>query len=150
MRRDLDAPLADAPLPAALTLLPFDIDTARLCRELMNYVYADGFGDSAVAFDAWWTWVTTDADYAPELMFVAAEQGRVVGFCHCWRDGFIKDLVVDRAWRKRGLGAALLTMALAASTARGIPFVDLKTDVDNATAQSLYRHLGFRIVERVG
>lgn len=149
MRRPLDEPVAPSPLPVGITLRPFDIATARDCRELMNRVYGEGYADP-VAFDVWWPWLTGDSEYVPELMFVAASGDWIVGFCHCWRDAFIKDVVVDSEWRQRGLGAALVTLALTASAARGAPHVDLKTDVDNLKAQSLYRRLGFEIVERVG
>lgn len=145
----LDAPIADAPLPAGITLRPFDIETARLCRDLMNRVYRGGFGDPW-QFDEWWTWVTTDADYSADLMYVSMSDGAVVGFCHCWTGAFIKDIVVDPAVRGRGVAGALLTMALLACQALEAPYVDLKTDVDNVKAQSVYRRLGFEVVERVG
>lgn len=148
MRRPLDAPIAPAALPPGLRLVPFDITTARACRDLMNRVYAEGFGD-ARDFDEWWPWLTTDSDYDPALLFVAAKDDIIVGFCHCWTGAFIKDLVVYRSTRGQGLGAALITTALLACRDRGAPFVDLKTDVDNTRAQSLYRRLGFEIVERV-
>lgn len=144
----LDAPIAGAPLPPDISLKPFDVDAARECRDLMNRVYRGGFGDPW-EFDEWWPWVTTDADYSADLMFVAVSGGAVVGFCHCWTGAFIKDIVVDSAFRGRGLAGALLTMALVACRDElHAPFVDLKTDVDNAAAQSLYRKLGFEIVER--
>jgi ribosomal protein S18 acetylase RimI-like enzyme len=150
MRRMLDAPIAEARLPEGITLRPFDIDTARECRDLMNRVYREAFGDPW-AFDEWWQWVTTDADYSADLMFVAVSGDAVIGFCHCWTGAFIKDIVVDRAFRGRGIASALLTMALVACRDRlNAPFVDLKTDIDNVTAQSTYRRLGFEIVERVG
>ena len=148
MRRDLGNPIALADLPSGLRLVPFDIETARASRELMNRVYAEGFGD-VVEFDTWWPWLTGDADYDPRLMFVAARDDRIVGFCHCWSGALIKDVVVAPSARGIGLGAALVTMALLAFKARSAPSVDLKTDVENVKAQSLYRRLGFEIVERV-
>jgi ribosomal protein S18 acetylase RimI-like enzyme len=149
MRRPLDAPIAPAALPADVRLVPFDITTARPCRDLMNRIYAEGFGDIR-DFDEWWSWVTSDADYDPRFMFVAARGDDIVGLCHCWTGAFIKDVVVDRSLRGRGLGAALVTLALLACKQIDAPFVDLKTDVDNTKAQSLYRRLGFEIVERIG
>ena len=148
MRRDLSAPIAPAPLPADIALVPFTADIAPACRELMDRVYAEAFGE-AMPFAVWWPWVSGDAEYDPSMMFVAAAEGTIVAFCHGWRDAFIKDLVVDGEWRRRGLGGALLTLALADYARRGHPSVDLKTDVDNLTAQSLYTRLGFAIVERV-
>jgi ribosomal protein S18 acetylase RimI-like enzyme len=147
MRRPLDAPIAPAPLPPGVTLRPFDIDTGRECRDLMNRVYAEGFGDPH-AFHEWWTWVTTDADYSAEMMFVAVSDNTVIGFCHCWTGAFVKDIVVDRYFRAQGIASALLTMALVACKDLGAPYVDLKTDVENIKAQSLYQRLGFEIVER--
>lgn len=147
MRRTLDAPIIDAPLPTDVTPIPFGPDTARHCRDLMNRVYAEGFGDP-VAFDTWWPWLTSSADFEPRHMYVAAADGRTIAFCHCWADAFIKDVVTDPAFRGRGIGTALITMALVACKERGASFVDLKTDVENVRAQSLYRRLGFDLVER--
>lgn len=149
MRRNLEAPIASAPLPAGLSLVPFTPQVAPACRELMNRVYGEAFGDT-MPFAVWWPWVSEDAEYDPSMMFVATAGGSVVGFCHGWHVPFIKDLVVDLPWQRRGLGAALLTLALAEYRARGKSYVDLKTDVDNLRAQSVYRKLGFTIVERVG
>ncbi len=149
MRRDLTRPIAPAPLPPGISLPAFDETTARACRDLMNRVYAAGFGDPE-PFDVWWPQLTADDQYDPALMFVAADDGQIVGFCHCWTVPFIKDVVIDPTYRRRGLGAALLTSAMAASRQRGGTSIDLKTDVDNFAAQSLYRRLGFEIVERIG
>jgi ribosomal protein S18 acetylase RimI-like enzyme len=147
MRRDLGKPIAATPLPEGLNLVPFNVETARASRELMNRVYGDGFGDE-VSFDEWWPWLTNDADYDPRFMFVAADGDRVIGICHCWTGAFIKDVAVDPSVRGRGVGSALITMALLTCKARGMPHVDLKTDVENVKAQSLYRRLGFEIIER--
>ena len=122
--------------------MTFAADIARECRELMNRVYAEGFGDP-VPFDVWWPKLESDSEYDPVLCFVAAKGEAVVGFCHCWTVPFVKDIVVAPGMRSRGLGAALLTLAMRAFVARGAASVDLKTDVDNVVAQSLYRRLGF-------
>lgn len=115
----------------------------------MKRVYVD-LDDGGISFDGWWDWLTNDPGYDPDLIYIAAEAGEVVGFCVCWNSNYIKDLVVAPEVERRGIGAALLTTALAAFAARGATSVDLKTDVDNIKAQSLYRRLGFEIVERIG
>jgi ribosomal protein S18 acetylase RimI-like enzyme len=115
----------------------------------MNAVYADGYGD-VVPFERWWNSVNTDDDYDPGLVLVAIAAGSPVGFCHGWLDPFIKDVVVAPQWRRQGLAAGLITLLLADYRRRGAASVDLKTDVDNFTAQALYRNLGFEIIERVG
>ena len=149
MRRDLGAPIAPAALPAGVGLVPFTRDRANLARELMKRVYPDGLNDGGISFDGFWAWLTGDPEYDASLMWVAERDGEVVGFCHCWTSDFIKDLVVAPEFRRRGLGTALLTIALETFAARGTAFVELKTDVDNDKAQSLYRRLGFVIVEQV-
>jgi ribosomal protein S18 acetylase RimI-like enzyme len=149
MRRDLQAPIAPTSVPAGVSIAPFTPDMAPACRELMNRVYGEAFGDT-MPFDIWWPWVSQDAEYDPSMMFVATAGSDVVGFCHGWREPFIKDLVVGEAWRRRGLGAALLSRALEAYASRGAASVDLKTDVANLRARALYKKLGFVVVERLG
>lgn len=148
MRRDMQLPLAVRPWPAGVTRVPFTTDLAPACRDLMNHVYAEGYGDPQ-PFDRWWTWTTSQPDWDPALVYLALDGNELVGFCHTWTDNFVKDLVVARPWRKRGLGSALLTTALEVYAGRGARSVDLKTDVDNLIAQSFYRGLGFEIVERL-
>ncbi len=151
MRRRLEGrPVEATPLPDGITLLPFTRETGYAARELMRRAYDGDLNDCNISFDGWWSWLTGDAEYDYSLMWVAGDgDGKVVGFCHCWRDRFVKDLVVDDAFRRRGLGGALLTRALATFQSRNADYVDLKTDLDNRTAQSLYKRLGFIIVEEV-
>jgi ribosomal protein S18 acetylase RimI-like enzyme len=150
MRRDLSLPFARAPLPLGVTLVPFSMDAIRDAREVMRRAYLGDLGDNNISFEGFWNWLTNDPEFDRDLVFIAGADGVVAGLCHSWRDAFVKDLVVDEPYRRRGLGAALLTLALRAFAERGATFVDLKTDVDNVKAQSLYRRLGFEIVERVG
>jgi ribosomal protein S18 acetylase RimI-like enzyme len=149
MRRPLSLPIVPAALPDGITLAAFSVEAVRARRELMKRVYPGGLGDGNISFEGFWDWLTNDPEYDPTLMFVATANDAVIGFCHCWRDAFVKDLVVDAAFRQRGLGTALLTTALKAFAQRGAEFVDLKTDVDNLVAQWLYKRLGFVIVERL-
>ena len=149
MRRDLAAPLAPSRLPAGVSLVPFGRETMRAAHELMQRVYPEGPNDNGISFDGFWEWLTTDSEFDPGLIFIAASDGDVVGLCHCWSVPFIKDLAVDPTFRRRGLGTALLTLALQTFRDRGSASVDLKTEPGNHEAQSLYRRLGFVEVERV-
>lgn len=148
MRRDLTLPIVPAPLPDGTVLQLFTKEFAYESRELMKRVYPDGLGDGGISFEGFWMWLTTDAEFDPDLMFIATYGGAVAGFCHCWTSSFIKDVVVGPEHRRRGLGAALITHALLAFVGRGASFVDLKTEVDNIQAQSLYRRLGFVVVAK--
>src|SRR5690606_33507720 len=100
-----------------------------------------------VDFETWYRSLVRDEEYDPSRVWVVLADDRVVGFCQCWTSAFIKDVEVDTAWRGRGVGAALVTTALAAFAGRNVSHVDLKTDADNHAALSLYRRLGFEIVE---
>ena len=94
MRRDLTAPIDPLPLPKGIELVPFSKALSNESRELMMRVYPDGLNDGGISFEGFWTWLTNEPEYDPALMFVACQNGIVVGFCHCWRDDFVKDLVV--------------------------------------------------------
>ena len=145
----MSEPIVPAPLPRGVALVPFDHTVAQSCRELLNRVYAEGFGD-VVPYQSWWSRLSADPEYDPALSFVAMADAEIVGFCQCWTEPFIKDIAVDARWRGRSIGGGLLTVALQTYAASGAAFVDLKTDVDNHAAQSLYQRLGFTIVERLG
>lgn len=145
MRRDLRRPIAAVTLPAGVAVEVFDAERAGVCRELMNRAYGEA-GYEPVPVRAWYNAMTGDPEYDPALIWVAMTQEAVVGFCQCWRAPFVKDLVVDSAWRRRGIGAALLRHALTTFAGRGAISVDLKTDIGNSKAQSLYRRLGFVVV----
>lgn len=149
MRRDLTAPIVPVPFPSGVMLVDFDRDVARACGELMNRAYGE-VGYAPVRFEDWYDALVGDAEYEPALVWVAMAQGHVVGICQCWNVPFVKDLVVDAAWRRRGLGGALLTLAMTTFAERGAGSIDLKTDIENEAAQSFYKRLGFVIVERVG
>jgi GNAT superfamily N-acetyltransferase len=57
----------------------------------------------------------------------------------CW----LEDLYVDPAARRRGLGDALVRLALEAARARGARRLELDTSEDNEAARALYARHGF-------
>ena len=145
MRRDLRIPITAMAMPPEVVLEAFDPAQAGVCRDLMNRAYGEA-GDEPVPVGAWYNTMVGDPQYDPSLIWVATSRSAVIGFCQCWRVPFVKDLVVESGWRRRGIGAALLSRALAEFADRGASSVDLKTDIDNVKAQSLYRRLGFVVV----
>ena len=66
-------------------------------------------------------WLDTDFDPASEALFVAEEEGRVVGFIHMvlgdkadlGAAGFVNLLYVDRHMQRRGVGRALMSAGAA-------------------------------------
>ncbi|AKM11700.1 hypothetical protein AB433_09265 [Croceicoccus naphthovorans] len=123
----------------------FTADDAANAHVLMARAYADG-GGSVGPFDAWWSALSSDAEYDPKAMFAIREGGRLVGFVHCWSSGFIKDLVVAPEHQRQGLGRALVLRVFEYFTAAGREQVRLKVLRDNDKAIAFYRSLGMRNV----
>lgn len=127
--------------PAGVYLMQIaDVDPNELYA-LLSASYATGAG-SLPPQAQWWPAVTSDEEYDPALVFVAASGGVPVGVALCWSSGFIKDIAVGAHMRGRGIGEALLRTAFASLRQRGLTHVDLKVMADNAPAIRLYRRLG--------
>lgn len=62
--------------------------------------------------------------------------------------GEVKRMYVDRAWRGRGVGRALLETLIAHARAIGYHHLRLGTIADMTAARSLYHSLGFVPIER--
>jgi GNAT superfamily N-acetyltransferase len=62
--------------------------------------------------------------------------------------GEVKRMFVDRAWRGRGVGRALLETLIARATALGYHRLRLGTIADMTAARALYHSLGFVPIER--
>jgi ribosomal protein S18 acetylase RimI-like enzyme len=89
------------------------------------------------------------------VVLVAEGAGAVVGYVYAalepqsWKElrdaaGFIHDVVVDQAERRRGVASALMEAAMAWLRERGAPRVVLGTAEQNVSAQRLFAKLGFR------
>jgi ribosomal protein S18 acetylase RimI-like enzyme len=62
--------------------------------------------------------------------------------------GWVESLAVRRAWRRRGLGRALLLHAFRAFHGRGSTAAGLSVDAENPTgALRLYESVGMRAVQ---
>ena len=92
----------------------------------------------------------------PSLSWLAEHDGEVVGFALCRagtgvaeEDGWVRDLGVIPAWRRHGVGMALLRTAFAGFRSHGLTGVALEVDdVTLEGAVALYRRAGMRIVRR--
>jgi ribosomal protein S18 acetylase RimI-like enzyme len=129
----------------------------------VNAALNEAFGDS-------WSGIELAADefahffdsgqVQPEVSVVAWAGDEVAGAClndfgparlerAGLREGWVSSLGVRRAWRKRGLAAAILAESLQQALARRLQAVALDVDAENPTgAKRLYERVGFREVER--
>ena len=92
----------------------------------------------------------------PDAMILVAESdGTVIGYAYAAVEGYdwmslrgpagiLHDVLVDPAYRGRGVGRQLVEAALAHLRARGVPRVVLSTAEPNVAAQRLFTKLGFR------
>ncbi|ACD90306.1 MAG: GNAT family N-acetyltransferase [Chlorobium limicola] len=55
----------------------------------------------------------------------------------------LEDMIVDPAWRSRGIGTLLLRHAVSFAETEGFGRITLLTDQDNSTAQEFYQRAGF-------
>jgi GNAT superfamily N-acetyltransferase len=97
------------------------------------------------------------ADAARGFVLLARENGRIVGIAnvatilsaeHCGLVAWLEELYVAPSHRSRGIGTAL--MAAIIDHARNVEMVaiDLEIDAGHSRAESLYRRLGFRRLNR--
>lgn len=77
---------------------------------------------------------------------VAVADGQVIGMIHIGvsRHGFGElGMLVDREWRGRGVGSALIQSAVAWAREHGLHKLSLEVFAHNAAAIALYRKCGF-------
>ncbi|MCI4338932.1 MAG: GNAT family N-acetyltransferase [Thermoplasmata archaeon] len=79
--------------------------------------------------------------------FVVEEDGKVVAttlLSFPERSGYVSTVVVDPAYRRRGLAQALLERARAVTQATGRRYIVLDVLSQNAAARTLYERIGYR------
>lgn len=105
-----------------------------------------------------WRWrkarhLDDDAARDPDGIFVAEDDGRIVGYITTWHDreaglGYIPNLAILADCRGRGLGRRLIEHALDHFRRLGLTHARIETLEQNAIGNHLYPSLGFREVAR--
>ena len=97
------------------------------------------------------------ADAARGFILLARDDRRIVGIAyvatilsaeHCGLVAWLEELYVTPSLRSRGIGTALVTAVLERARETDIVAIDLEIDAGHSRAESLYRRLGFRPLER--
>jgi ribosomal protein S18 acetylase RimI-like enzyme len=148
MQIDLDREPPEPVWPEGITVRSFKVEDARAVKELLDVAYAKEPDFREEPFEDWSRFMLDDTSFEAESWFVAeAADGSLVGAALNWKEGFVKDLVVHPALRRRGLGKALMLHTFRHFKARGAPTVTLKTDSNNTSqAWRLYERLGMRTI----
>lgn len=148
LRRLLDGATPQPPAPPGVHLLPLWQARPIELHRLLQDAYANG-GGSVGSFDDWFWPLVEDAEFHPELLLIAADDGGTpLGLAQCWTSGFIKDLVVSPGHRNRRIGGWLLQSAFCRLESRGLEHVDLKVQATNASALRFYERHGMTRVSK--
>jgi mycothiol synthase len=159
--RPLNGNLPPVEVPAGIRLRTFDPD--RDIDEVWrvdNIAFRDHWNHTENTREEFGHWVAKPYQ-RPELWFLAEDEasGEIVGLGlsevdpdHIARvgrqEGYVDTIAVLRAYRRRGLGTALLAQSLQALAQAGMEVAVLDADSENVTgAVRLYERLGFRTRE---
>lgn len=160
MERSLsDLPPAPA-LPDGIVLRGMRPGEERLVYRAVDESFQDHRGhvpsDEETNFPSWLHHATARPGYDPELWLLATEGDEIAGIAMCYpsragdeQHGWVGTLGVRRAWRKRGVGRALLLGAFERLRERGCTRVGLGVDAHSLTgATRLYEGVGMRAVQQ--
>jgi len=144
-----EAPSAVA-FPSGVELRPFDREAhARLVWQAENDSFSEHWGMHPRAFELWSSRKLEISDFDPTLWLVAWDGDEIAGFSQNrfrMGIGWVNTLGVRKAWRKNGLGLALLQHSFGEFYRRGMPTIGLGVDASNATgAPRLYQRAGMTV-----
>lgn len=83
------------------------------------------------------------------LFFVAEEESMVLGYVGCQTvldEGYITNVAVSPAARRRGIARALLLQLEISARQRNLTFLTLEVRQSNCAARTLYAHAGYKSV----
>lgn len=148
MEVELDAAPPPPALPAGVELGTLEPADERALHAALEEAFADEYGFQAEPFERWRERTLGRPDFDPELVLLARDDGAIAGFVIGFPtddDGWIAELGVRPATRRRGLGLALLHASFGAFWSRGVRRVSLYVDAENPTdARRLYERAGMR------
>jgi mycothiol synthase len=137
-------------LPAGIELRPFVLDEHnRAVYEAHEEAFSDHWGHVRGSFDDWNHHMIEREDLDPSLWFIAWDGDQIAGYSLCryrMESGWVGTLGVRRAWRKRGLGEALLLHSFGEFYKRGTKTIGLGVDAQSPTgATRLYQKAGMHV-----
>jgi mycothiol synthase len=160
MRRDLSQSIPDWPLPDGLTLRTYGPELSDALRDAFNESFRDHWSFESVTEEDWRLFFVERETFRPDLTFIVLDGGEIAGYSinrvdpeenarQRTEEGWVGQLGVRRAWRKRGLATALLCASMRAFKAEGLDYATLGVDAENLTgALAIYERVGFVPVKR--
>lgn len=152
---DLGQPMPEPSWPEGVAVRTFEPGDEKVFYDVHQETFEDSWEPIDEPYDEWAHWLLSPPAFVPELWFLAEESGEPAGVAICHphsstRDhGWIRILGVRRAWRRRGVGRALLLHAFAEFRRRGLVAAGLGVDAASLTgANRLYEQVGMRVAAR--
>lgn len=148
---DLDAAPPSPVLPVGLEIRPFvKNEHATVVWQARNEAFRENWNTHQLTFEEFSYYSFDDSEYDPTLWVVIWDGNEVAGFSinqYRMDIGWIHMLGVRPAWRKNGLGLALLHQSFGEFYKRGTKSIGLGVDASNPTgATRLYLKAGMTTV----
>jgi mycothiol synthase len=157
LRMTIDV-IDEVPAPAwpdGIAVRTLELGDERAVYEAHMETFADSWEHEPMDYAEWSHWYLDPTRYDPVLSFLAFAGDEVAGIALCREDdllagvGWVSIIGVRRAWRRRGLGAALLRHSFRAFADRGCRRVVLGVDGSSLTgAERLYERVGMTVADR--
>lgn len=150
---NMDTPPPTPAWPVGIAPRPFQpgVDDHAV-HVLITEAFSDLDDFTPLPFEVWSQLTPERPDFRPTFSTVAWAGDEMAGVAMCmhWPDmGWVRTLAVRRAWRKRGLGLALLRRSFGLFYEQGERTVGLGVDAHNATgALRLYQSAGMHIARQ--
>ncbi|MGH2509753.1 MAG: GNAT family N-acetyltransferase [Ktedonobacteraceae bacterium] len=149
MAIDLHEAPTEPTWPEGVTLRPFVPERdARAVFEMIETAFSDHWGHLPRSFDEWRQRKIERADFDAALWLIAYHGDQIVGgsLCSTGTQNWVETLGTLRAWRRKGLGLALLYHSFGEFYRRGKRQVVLGVDSQNLTgATRLYKRAGMYV-----
>lgn len=160
MRRSLSALPPIRALPDGVRVEPWSADLEEAARLASNVAFADHWGSQPMTPEMWQGLYSNSELFRPELSFLAVAGDEVVALClaevseesNAHRGS--AEVYIDRVGtrpthRRSGIASQLVIRTMAAAAEAGLEVAALDVDETSHTeATTVYRRLGFEVVER--
>jgi mycothiol synthase len=138
--------------PQGITLRSFRAEDLESLVDADNSIFEGHFGSAARDVQSWRVNMVESRPHDPKLWTLAWYDNRIVGECLCHQslmgvpnDGWVSIVGVQRDWRGRGLGRAILAAGLNKLQDEGYQSASLHVDAENTAAVNLYRSLEMNV-----
>jgi mycothiol synthase len=140
-------------VPAGIEIRTLEEGQERIAYEVHEETFVDSWDHVSEPYEEWLHYLVKAESFDPTLWFLAWDgaEPAAVEICRVRDDiGWIGVLGVRRAWRKRGLGRALLLHAFDEFKRRGLDRAGLGVDAESLTgAHRLYESVGMHVARQL-